>query len=393
MDRDAAASPRAEDPEAAVRGLRVLVVEGSEEGRRSLGILLRSLGLEPTLIAQAQSASEELRRAARAGQPYALVLFDSTLRGSAAFRARRAQDDPLFSITPRIELAAEERSAPLERGPVLPRPVTRGALLAVLEQVLGRGRAAPARPPAPTPASGPKLRVLLMGPDPVSALVMARLVELAGGDPVVVHSLEQALAAAESVEAALLDATRPEVGTRLECLRRSRPGLRVLGFYGQESSDFGAPAGGFDGYVDLTLDADDLRARLTEPRADKAPMPAARPDAPVFDRRRLASRLGDDDEAAQRVLQRFLERADAHLRDLGEAAAGADGRAIEQQAHRIRGGLAWIGAERAASVAADVERLCRSGEKERAAELCQTLRQETERVVAAIREAAESPSG
>jgi len=128
-----------------------------------------------------------------------------------------------------------------------------------------------------------------------------------------------------------------------------------------------------------------------DPREPRVPASAAR--APHVDWRQLASRLGDDDETAKRVLQHFVEQADAQLRRLGEAADSADSRAIGMEAHRLRGVLAWIGAEYAASVAADIEELCRAGHTGRAAELCEKLRQETESVVAAIRGAGEPLTG
>jgi HPt (histidine-containing phosphotransfer) domain-containing protein len=181
---------------------------------------------------------------------------------------------------------------------------------------------------------------------------------------------------------ALLDATRSEMATPVERLRRAQPGLRILGLAGPGTSD---PDGGFEACLEAPLDADELRLRLQEARKEGSTATAAEPPAPVFDRARLAARLGNDDEAAQRVLLRFAEQAGPRLRDLAEAVDSGDGRAIQQQTHRLRGGLSWIGAEHAAKVAADIEELCRAGETQRAAALCETLRQETERVVTAVR--------
>jgi HPt (histidine-containing phosphotransfer) domain-containing protein/DNA-binding response OmpR family regulator len=383
MGADHTGEPSASHADTAARGLRVLVVDGSEEGRRTLGLLLRSLGMEPNLMSHAQAASDELRRAFREGQPYGLLLFDSSLRGSVAFRARRAQDDPLLSITPRIELAAGARpeAEGAERGPLLQRPVTRGSLLAALEQALGSGVSAPPRPAVPRPAGAPAPRVLLMEPDPVSALVTSRLVELAGGEPVAVSSLEQALASVHGVDLALLDATRSDVSMRLERLRRARPGLRILGLIGAGQAQ---PEDGFEACLEAPLDAEALRLRLGQARGDASAAPVP-PAAPPYDRGQLAARLGDDEEAAERVLVRFADQAGARLRELAEAVGSGDAQAIRMQLHRLKGGLSWIGAERAAGVAAAMEELSEAGEVQRAVALLETLKQETERVVAAIR--------
>lgn len=360
---EAASAPDArEQIPPALRGLRVLVVAGSEEDRRSLGALLRSLGMEPTLMAQARPAVEELRRATRQGRPYGLLLIDPTLRGSTALRARRAQDDPLLAITPRLEMApgASRDEAPAEYGPPLPRPVTRAALLDAIRHTLGPRAPAPARrPAAPAPTVS---TTVVLGLDPVSAVLACRLVELTSSAPIVVDTLEEALAAVDTADAVVLDPTGPDADAHAERLRRARPALRVLGL-------------------------DELAAS----HEASAP-PPERTASPAFDRAALVGRLGGDPHAAERVLERFLEGADGYLGDLASASESSDADAICRQAHRIKGALSWIGAERAAGVAGDLERLCRGGETERIPALCQTLQLEIQRVVAAVRARA-SPEG
>jgi HPt (histidine-containing phosphotransfer) domain-containing protein len=174
---------------------------------------------------------------------------------------------------------------------------------------------------------------------------------------------------------------------------RSPLQARLAESAGGDGSAGPTPAAGCDGTANAASDTKELRAPLRHPHPEGAAASPMRPPAPLVDWRQLASRLGDDDETAKRVLRHFVEQADAQLRRLGEAADSADSRAIEMEAHRLRGVLAWIGAEYAASVAADIEGLCRAGNTGRAAELCEKLRQETESVVAAIREAGDPPTG
>ncbi len=259
----------------AIRGLRALVVDADEDRRQNLVNLLESLGIEPTMVGEARQAGDELRRAAGGGRPFAVLLFDSSLRGSAAFRARRSGDDPAFAATPQIELAAirSRDSMSPECGPVLRAPVTSESLQRALAQVLG--------------------------------------------------------GAAEK----------------------------------------GWPWG-----------------------AMPAPVLATQPGELPFDRSFLVQLLGDDEESAQRVLQRFVELAGGYLVELGKAGASGELRETQALAHRLKGGLSWIGADRAAGVAAEIEDLCRAGEIVRATGLCDILRIETECVVAAIRGAEKFPS-
>lgn len=276
MIRRNSAAPDAGDVGQFPRGLRVLLADGEEESRKRLEALLRSLGMTPTVIAQAWTVTEELCRAADAGKPYALLLYDATLRGSAALRARRAGDEPRLAATPRIELASGPHGEidASERRLRLRRPVTREALVAAVRLALDRA-AAPDWPSLPPRA----------------------------------------------------------------------------------------------------------RAPATERRA------------PVVDRRALVQLLGGDEATAERILQRFVELAGAYLRELDEAAGAGGLRAIREQAHRLKGSLAWISAERAAGIAAEIEELCQAGKAGDVAALCRVLRSETEAVVAAIASSGEPGPG
>lgn len=371
--------------EAAVRGLRVLVVEGSEQDRCGLGALLHALGMEPTLMAQVSPAIDELRRADHAGRPYGLLVFDAALRGSVVLRARRADDDPLLAATPRVELVGgAARAETFAGGGVrLGRPVTRRTLLEALARLFPGAPRAAAHADGPR-ATGPGPRVLLVALDPVTALVMSRLVELAGFQTVIAASGQADLESAATVDVVILDPAAADAAALVRQLRLMRPELRVLGLGAASPAQGAGDELALDGTVDMTLDRDQLRRHLCAPRGGQAPA------AQLYDAAALAGRLGNDDGAARRVLSRFVEQAPVQLEALDQALSAADAAVVGRLAHRLRGALLWIGAEGAAALAADLEALCHAGDVAQAARVGQALMQATRRVAGAIVAAGES---
>jgi PAS domain S-box-containing protein len=75
---DSTGATRADDL-APIRGLAVLVVDDNASNRRILQEMLTHWQMMPAAVASAVAALEELERAARLGEPYALVLVDSQM--------------------------------------------------------------------------------------------------------------------------------------------------------------------------------------------------------------------------------------------------------------------------------------------------------------------------
>jgi signal transduction histidine kinase/HPt (histidine-containing phosphotransfer) domain-containing protein/DNA-binding response OmpR family regulator len=346
------------------QGLRALVCEGGPGERETVGRLLRSFGLEPALVAEADAAVEELHRAAGEGRPFAVVIHDASMRGSAALRARRKEDDPVVARTPKIRLSSQSRlaAAAQEPGPRVLKPVTRPDLLAALRQAL-RGEAPAVTGETPPRDRTDRLRVLVVDESPASALVTRRIVELAGGESVVVAGPDRAEAAlAEgTIAAAVLDPTRADHRDWEARLRKSRPGLAVAH----------APVGEAD-----------LRAALERIRR---PAPTALPAGPWLDRRRLVHNLGDDEQAADQVLSAFVAQAGGLLEALRGACVAEDLRSVARTAHRLKGSLLWIGANRTAEAVAGLESAASASDASAARAALETVEGEVLAIVSEIR--------
>jgi HPt (histidine-containing phosphotransfer) domain-containing protein/CheY-like chemotaxis protein len=361
--------PRDAGEAALLRGRRALVLEQGATEREALGELLRSLGLEPTLTAEAGSAVTELRRAAGEGRPYAVTIVDTAARGSAAFRARRREDDPVLAVTPQVRLwtpGVVDTDAQ-DPSPRVPRPATRADLLAAILHAVGgkasESRAVPAR--EADRVQGGRARVLVVEANPVHALVTRRLVETAGAEAVVVSRPDEGESALEALalDAVVLDPVHPECRELELRLRERHSQLTVLH----------AP-----------IDPPALRS-LAERVEARSPAAVSSGDGSLLDYRRLVRNLGDDESAARAVLGAFVGQADASLAALRAASTSADWPAVERLAHRLKGSLLWIAAERAARVAGTLESRARAKDAAGSRTALESLERELIGVVAAAR--------
>jgi HPt (histidine-containing phosphotransfer) domain-containing protein len=359
---DRAPSPD-EEPGVFFRGLRVLVLESAAGDRQAFGRLLGSLGVDSTLVADAETAVAELRRAADEGRPYAVAIVDASTRGAAALRARRREDDPVLARIPKIHTWKQARLAALaaEDGPRILKPATRADIVAALERALGSGPSGRRSSAAPA-VERTRPRVLVVDASPVSALVTSRIVEAAGGEARVVSGRGQAghALAEHSFALAVVDASHPEHPEVQALLRESHAGLPVLRTPVSET---------------------ELRAAMAGTER-----PVLSSDAGgSYDRRRLVRNLGDDEAAADQVLAAFLAQADELLDALRSARASGDLASVARTAHRLKGSLLWIGAQKGAAAVSHLESRAMDGDRHGTRTALEAAETEVLAVVADIR--------
>ena len=126
-------------------------------------------------------------------------------------------------------------------------------------------------------------------------------------------------------------------------------------------------AAGMDGLLAKPLTLETLAAALEIESVERSSeargggKPAISAGDPALDRERLTVQLGGDAEAVTHVLRSFVEDGPQTLTRLREAVAAGDAKGVEHAAHRFKGALLWITAERAAVQAEAVWARARSG--------------------------------
>ncbi len=353
-------------PTTHLRGLSVLVADDNATHRDILREMTRGLGMRPTTVANGEAALAALKQETAA---FDLVLLDHDmpgLNGAAVVLAMRA--DPRHARLPAVLFTAiGERPAldPSAAGPSvwLPKPVTRARLLAALEPLLG-GSAQGAMPvDAPRPAP---LRVLLAEDNEVNRFVAVRILEKEGHTVVTAKNGHEAVERAlfERFDVVLMDVQMPKMDG-LEATRSIRAlapvgqHIPIIALTAQAAAGDAEQvlAAGADLHLAKPIERDALLAAIAKLCAAGAAAPrTAQPEGDVaINTEEVLARLGGDRALLADLNTIFLCEAPRLLADLQETVAACDHAAASRAAHKLRGALLGIGAERAALAAQRIE--------------------------------------
>ena len=275
---------------ASLKMLRVLVVDDNATNRRILYEMTLRWGMRPEVAADGVTAMAELERAAKAGQPYGLVLLDTHMPGLDGFStARRIRSSGNLPSVPILMLSSTDRpGAQQERQQLgidgyMVKPILQDDLLEAILALLGNAR----RPEATVAADDeepPALRVLVAEDNVVNQRLICRLLEKAGHEVKLAVSGRQAVEMAKESEfdAILMDIQMPELdgyeATRairtLEQACRRRTQIIALTAHAMKGDRETCLCAGMDDYVGKPVRPEDLRAALI--RASKARCEPAR---------------------------------------------------------------------------------------------------------------------
>jgi CheY-like chemotaxis protein/HPt (histidine-containing phosphotransfer) domain-containing protein len=149
---------------------------------------------------------------------------------------------------------------------------------------------------------------------------------------------------------------------------------------------------GMDGYVSKPVKPDTLyqeieRAMRGSPPGD-AMQPGAEEDAlPVYDRAEALSRIADDEELLNQLLEMFVSDAPTYLAEIDASLAGEDVPRLIRASHTIKGVLATFSARRSENLARRMEHAAREGDIAQVRALLPDLKVEVERFLAVLRQA------
>jgi two-component system, sensor histidine kinase and response regulator len=358
---------------AALKGTRVIVLHRNADLQERLCGMLREAGLDPTLVEDPFLVPAMLREAQERGRAFRVILLDPHVRGAAALQARRPEDDSLVAQLPRIILSDDPSRAAgvLATSPAVPGCTADGDLLRAIHEALAESRKTASEP---KPAARPELpkrplRVLVAEDNSVNALVVVRMLEMLGHGSAVAEDGAGAIALleSESYDVVLMDLQMPgmdgiEAMVRIRARERERgvPRTRLVAVTASavRKDVKRSLAAGADAFLTKPFPLEALRDALLGIEAGAVGAPAEG----VLDLARLEAQLGNDADGVEEVLATFQAQAPDSLARIQESIAAGDARALERAAHKLRGALAWIGAEAAAQAASRLERLAAAGE-------------------------------
>jgi CheY-like chemotaxis protein/HPt (histidine-containing phosphotransfer) domain-containing protein len=387
-------------------GVRVLVVDDNQTNRLVLARLLESWQCRWAEAVNADSALEQLRAAARAGDPFRIAMLDMRMpEVDGETLGCMIKADPRLAPTVLVMLSSAGQRNDAERARIagfdqyLIKPVRSSRLLECLQAALSpKPQAHPGRQPVRCSQGmtkkGQKVRILIADDNTTNQLVAQAMINRIGycGDAVA-NGLEAVRALIQiPYDIVLMDVQMPEMDG-LEATRRirdpktgvqnSQVPIIAMTARAMKGDHDKCLAAGMDDYLAKPVQYDQLVSvlqhwleRAAAPPVGEIKGSAALPSEPeVFDRAACLDRLGGNEELLRRIITVFLGDAQQQINKLAEALASVDLAQVGRLAHKISGAAGSISAIALHEIALKLEVAAREKSIERLAELSAPLSQ------------------
>jgi PAS domain S-box-containing protein len=379
--------PEATPPEELL-GLPVLLVDDNATNRRIMEELFNGWRMEPTSVDGGQAALAALRKAARGGKPFRLVILDCNMPDMDGFAVAEAihGDGDLAAVSLVMLTSGGQRgeAARCRKAGIaayLTKPTRRSELLDVVMTVLNPSSSAGRNAPLITRHSlrekRHRLRILLVEDNAVNRAVAVRMLERRGQAVTIARHGREALDILKSntFDVALMDLQMPEMGG-LEATAAIRSQEKETGqhlpiiamtAHAMKGDREECLAAGMDGYVSKPIQASqvfEVLDAVVAARQGRMVPPTARAAArgpALVDREALMSRLDGDGRLLAEIVELFLHSSPQLLRDVKKALAARDRKALQRAAHTLKGAVGNFGARTVWAAALKLEKIGQSG--------------------------------
>ena len=369
-----------------LRSFRVLVVDDNLTTRRILEEMFAGWQMPAEAAAGGAEALDLLRRAREEGKPFALAVIDADMPQMDGFAlAEQIQQGPedgrprLLMLTP-TGAAGDGRCRELGVAGSVHKPVMQSELYDALVTALDSGEhGAGPQPVRGAARTRKELRILLAEDNPVNQKLAVKLLEKQGHRVAVAASGKEALAALERerFDLVLMDVQMPEMdGLAATCALRERERANgghvpviAMTAHAMRGDRERCLEAGMDGYVAKPIQRKELVAAI---RAAVETQHAGATSA-VFDEAELMERVENDARLAAEMAELFEADAPRLIHAIREACEKGDARALESDAHRLRGSAAGLGAHATAEAAARLENMAHAGNLVSARAACAAL--------------------
>ena len=398
-------SQPAKEPPASpdLNGRKVLLVDDSAVAREILSAQLRIMGLRVTQADNGEAALAALVSAARSRSPFAVAMIDRVMPGmSGEELGRRVAAEPSLGAIKTLLFTTSglrgdaARAEQLGFSAYLSKPISQSVLYATLAEMLGDRPSDGATGKAPslltahsvTETRPSRYRVLVAEDNRVNQMLVVAMLEKHGHRVDAVANGLEAVGAVKEVpyDMVLMDIQMPEMDG-VEATQRIRDLTGAVGRIPIIALTANAMPGdrekylaaGMNDYAAKPID----RARLLRlvdywggvktgvARGDfedpGQPRPAGEPildEAILID---LDRTVGS--EVMTLALQRLFDDTRRRIVRLGHAAVGQDLDRLREEAHELKGSMAYYGARIVSEFADELEAACRSGRAATALEL------------------------
>ncbi len=381
-------------------GLRVLVVDDNATNRRILVECVKRWGMEAAEAADAPGALRALEEAASGSEPIRLLLSDVHMPDTDGFELaetvlggdRFGRPDVVL-LTSAVRRGDWVRARELGVAAFMLKPILPSELLDEMRRIVS-ARDDVARPPmaeVPPDALDRPLKVLLAEDNKVNQTLAVALLSKRGHDVTVAVNGQEVLDLLdrETFDLVLMDVQMPELDgieatriLRAEEAEGQRLPIIAMTAHAMAGDRERCLEAGMDDYVSKPIDAKDLFDTIA--RVLSGGTAAAAPP-PVFDRVVALHHVGGDPAILQSLVAMFVDQGPTRLTLLESALRNGDARALEKEAHALKGTAATLGMSRLRDAAYAVERAGAAASMEQGAANLVDLRAAVEEVLQAVR--------
>jgi signal transduction histidine kinase/CheY-like chemotaxis protein/HPt (histidine-containing phosphotransfer) domain-containing protein len=379
---DTSALPEAVPQAISLAQLPVLIVDDNAVNRRILQEQVGRWRMTPTAVNDGAAALEALSAAARAGNPFRLVLLDANMPEHDGFWvAEQIAARPelcratIMMLTSSGHYGDAARCRDLQIAAYLTKPVNGPDLFDAVCRVMQSTTAwvpeSPRQTIAPPRFAGleapvRRAKILLAEDNVVNQRVAVGLLTRRGHAVTVANNGREALAALErdTFDLVLMDVQMPEMGG-LEATAAIRQGeqrtgghLRIVAMtaHVMTGDRERCLAAGMDGYLSKPIDRQMLFAVVEQGESGTA-APARAPAVASLDRAAMMHRLGGDVELFADVTSLFLEDCPVRVAAIKAAIDARDAVGLRAAAHALKGVAANLSAAGLFEAAQILERL------------------------------------
>jgi PAS domain S-box-containing protein len=351
---------------------KVLVVDDNATNRAIVEAYLSDVRC--VTAASGPEALSLMHDAARAGEPFELVVLDGQMPGMDGIELGQAislapslRGARLVMLTSTTDRRAAAREAGI--GHYLQKPVRRLRLLETVAEAMGEAPA-PVEPAA-APAGGPREGAILVVEDNVvNQRVAEAMLSKRGFEVECANNGREAISmlAVRPYALVFMDCQMPEMdGYAATMAIRSRErGTERLPIVAMTANAMKGDrerclAAGMDDYLSKPLRPEALEAALERwlgapPAAEAAPASTEDPFDALVDEARMRVFRVDYPEIIDQLIELFVESTPPLLEELREAAERGDGEDVRRTAHKLKGSCQNIGAGFMAKLAHDLEK-------------------------------------
>ncbi len=346
-------------------GLKVLAVDDNATNLEIVGTYLRSRDTSCVTAGSGAEALTVMHAAARAGEPFAVVVLDAHMPemdgldlAAAIRQAPSLRDTRLVMLTSTGD--HRERARELGIATYLTKPVRRARLL---EAVADVARETEPVAVAPLPADIPLptgVRVLVAEDNEVNQLVIETMLTKRGFDVEVAGDGAEALAklAHGTYAAVFMDCQMPHVDGyeatgRIRAQERDGERLPVIAMtaHAMAGDRERCLAAGMDDYMSKPLRPEVLDAVLERwlglaPDIEDEPVAPAvvEPIDALIDEARMRTFRDDYPDIVEQLVELFVKSTPPLIEEIRAALDGADGDELKRTAHKLKGSCQNIGA-------------------------------------------------